>query len=81
MKPYHFALLALGSLNLFSPTTRVGTAVVLPGLHEQMSEMLAWMEDNYADGEEAMFYFFNTYPDLWKGWVSEDVAVRIEKAL
>lgn len=46
-----------------------------------MSEMLAWMEDNYADGEEAMFYFFNTYPDLWKGWVSEDVAVRIEKAL
>ncbi|HHF2904676.1 TPA: ABC transporter substrate-binding protein [Vibrio diabolicus] len=49
--------------------------------NEQMSEMLAWMEDNYADGEEAMFYFFNTYPDLWKGWVSEDVAVRIEKAL
>ncbi len=35
MKPYRFALLALGSLNLFSPTTWAGTAVVLPGLHEQ----------------------------------------------
>ncbi|WP_045496040.1 hypothetical protein [Vibrio hyugaensis] len=35
MKPYRFALLALGSLSLLSPTIWASTAVVLPGLHEQ----------------------------------------------
>ena len=36
MKPYRFALLALGSLSLlFTPVTWSTTAIVLPGLHEQ----------------------------------------------
>ncbi|MHA2879258.1 hypothetical protein ACXZ7R_23065 [Vibrio campbellii] len=36
MKPYHSALLALGSLSLlFTPVTWSTTAIVLPGLHEQ----------------------------------------------
>ncbi|WP_443088443.1 glycine betaine ABC transporter substrate-binding protein [Vibrio sp. LaRot3] len=46
-----------------------------------MSELLAWMEDNQADAEEAMYYFFETYPDVWKRWISTDVAQKVEQSL
>ncbi|CAH0529676.1 ABC transporter substrate-binding protein [Vibrio hippocampi] len=49
--------------------------------NQQMSQLLAWMEDNQADAEEAMFYFLETYPELWKPWVSPQAAQRIETAL
>ncbi|WP_104035769.1 ABC transporter substrate-binding protein [Vibrio jasicida] len=49
--------------------------------NQQMSQLLAWMEDNQADAEEAMYYFFETYPELWKTWVSADVAAKVEKAI
>ena len=31
--------------------------------NQQMSELLAWMEDNQADAEEAMYYFLENYTD------------------
>ncbi|MFC1235287.1 ABC transporter substrate-binding protein [Vibrio sp. F74] len=46
-----------------------------------MSQLLAWMEDNQADSEEAMQYFLETYPEVWQKWVSEDVAEKIKKAM
>lgn len=46
-----------------------------------MSEMLAWMEDNQADAEEAMFYFLEHYPETWKPWVSKEVSDKVEKAI
>lgn len=46
-----------------------------------MSQLLAWMEENQADSEEAMAYFLTTYPDIWKSWVSEEVADKVTKAL
>lgn len=47
----------------------------------QMNELLAWMEDNQADGDVAMEYFLTQHPDSWKPWVSKDVAEKITKAL
>lgn len=47
----------------------------------QMNELLAWMEDNQADGEVAMEHFLTTYPDTWTAWVSEDVAAKVKAAL
>ncbi len=49
--------------------------------NKQMSHMLAWMEKNAADEEEAMYYFFETYPEIWKSWVPAAAAKRIEAAL
>ncbi|MDO6762640.1 ABC transporter substrate-binding protein [Agarivorans sp. 1_MG-2023] len=49
--------------------------------NQQMSFLLAWMEDNQADAEEAMYYFFEHHPELWQVWLSEDVANKVAAAL
>ncbi len=49
--------------------------------NRQMNELLAWMEDNQADGEAAMEHFLTRYPDTWTPWVSPAVAERVRKAL
>ena len=49
--------------------------------NQQMNGLLAWIEDNQADGEESMEYFLNQYPNVWKKWVSSQAANSIEKAL
>ncbi|WP_438466886.1 ABC transporter substrate-binding protein [Marinomonas sp. PE14-40] len=49
--------------------------------NRQMSKMLAWMEDNQADSEEAMYYFFETYPDVWQAWLPESISQKINNAL
>ena len=46
-----------------------------------MNQILAWMEDNQADGEEAMFYFLEEYPQIWQQWVPQDVAKKVQDAL
>ena len=46
-----------------------------------MNQILAWMEDNQADGEEAMFYFLESYPKIWQAWVPQDVAKKVKQAL
>jgi len=45
------------------------------------NQMLAWMEDQQADGDIAMEHFLKNYKENWKGWVSKDAAQKIEKAL
>jgi len=47
----------------------------------KMNQLLAWMEDNQADGEEAMIHFLTEYPDIWHPWVSAEVAKKVEAAL
>ena len=47
----------------------------------QMNELLAWMEDNQADGDVAMEYFLTNHPESWKPWVSKEVADKVTKAL
>ncbi|MDN3612271.1 ABC transporter substrate-binding protein [Vibrio ostreicida] len=46
-----------------------------------MNQLLAWMEDNQADGEEAMHYFLEDYPQIWTKWVSKEVENKVKKAL
>lgn len=47
----------------------------------QMNELLAWMEDNQADGEIAAAHFLTEYQASWASWVSADVANKVKTAL
>lgn len=42
---------------------------------------LAYMQDNDADVDEAAQWFMKENMELWKGWVTEDAAAKVEKAL
>ncbi|MGB1272033.1 MAG: ABC transporter substrate-binding protein [Endozoicomonas sp.] len=46
-----------------------------------LNRLLAWMEDNQADGEIAMEYFLKNHKTLWQGWLTSDVSEKVEKAL
>ncbi|RRJ82937.1 ABC transporter substrate-binding protein [Aestuariirhabdus litorea] len=47
----------------------------------RMNQLLAWMEDNQADGEIAMEHFLTSYPDMWQQWLPADAAKRVQDAL
>ncbi|RTE66776.1 ABC transporter substrate-binding protein [Amphritea opalescens] len=49
--------------------------------NKQLNTLLAWMEDNQADGEVAAEYFLTEHEDLWMPWVSADVAAKVKQAL
>mgnify|MGYP000014377591 CR=1 FL=1 len=49
--------------------------------NKQMNTLLAWIDENQADGEFAAFHFLSNYPDIWQQWVPADVAKRINKVL
>lgn len=46
----------------------------------EMNSLLAWIEDNQADGEVAMIHFIKEYSDKWRSWLPADVAERVAKA-
>ena len=46
-----------------------------------VSEMLAYMQENNEKPEGAALYFLKQKPDVWKAWVPEKVAARVEAAL
>ncbi len=47
----------------------------------QMNRLLAWMEENQADGDIAMEHFLKNYESTWTPWVSKEVAARVKQAL
>ncbi|MBV7260890.1 ABC transporter substrate-binding protein [Photobacterium sp. WH24] len=47
----------------------------------QMNSMLAWMEDNQADGEIAAEHFLADNVSLWSQWVTPEALQRIKQAL
>lgn len=49
--------------------------------NEVMNTVLAWGADNQAGGPEMAHYFMENYKDLWKSWLPEDVANKVEAAL
>ncbi|WP_064791676.1 ABC transporter substrate-binding protein [Shewanella woodyi] len=49
--------------------------------NEQMNGLLAWMEDNQADGDIAAEYFLTNYEDIWTQWVAADVAAKVKQAI
>lgn len=46
-----------------------------------MNELLAWMEDNQADGAIAAEHFLKSQEAIWSGWVSEAAKEKIKAAL
>lgn len=49
--------------------------------NDTVSQLMAWMSENQATGEEGAKYFLKKNPDLWSQWVSEDAAKKIRAAL
>ncbi len=47
----------------------------------QMNELLAWMEDNQADGEFVTLHFLENYQETWTQWLPEDVAAKVKEAV
>ena len=45
-----------------------------------VSEMLAYMQENGEKPEDAALYFLKEKPGVWKAWVPEKVAERVEAA-
>lgn len=52
---------------------------VFPG--ETMNEMLVYMTDNQATGEDAAYHFLEAYGDVWSEWVTPEVAEKVKSAL
>ncbi len=46
-----------------------------------MNEMLFWMSENQASGEEAVMYFLSNYKEIWHQWVGHKQKIKIEKYL
>ena len=46
-----------------------------------MNDMLVYMGENQAGGEDAAFEFLLTQGDLWEQWVSADVVEKVKSAL
>jgi len=49
--------------------------------NDVVSKLLAWKDENQATGEDAALHFLETQPEVWKDWVSPEVAKKIEAAL
>ncbi|MBL4784286.1 MAG: ABC transporter substrate-binding protein [Cohaesibacteraceae bacterium] len=49
--------------------------------NSEMNVLLAWMEENQADGGVAMEHFMKTGEASWSNWVSADAATKIKAAL
>jgi len=47
----------------------------------QMNTLLAWMEDEQADGEYAVEHFLTDYESTWTKWVDTETAQKIKKAV
>jgi len=49
----------------------------------QNNDFLAYMNDYEGENSEqaAALYFLNTYPEVWKQWVPDDVAAKVDEAL
>ena len=46
-----------------------------------VGEALAFMRERNATADEAALRFLKTHPEIWTGWVPDDVAARIRAAL
>lgn len=48
---------------------------------EQNNAFLSYMHDEDGDSTAAAVWFLEQYTDLWKNWVPEDVAAKVEQTL
>lgn len=49
--------------------------------NKEMNSLLAWMEDNQADGEVAMEYFIEEHEAIWTRWLTPEIAEKVKAAL
>lgn len=49
--------------------------------NQQMNNLLAWMDENQADGEVAMEYFLLEHEEIWAPWVKPEIAEKVKNAL
>lgn len=49
--------------------------------NEQMNGLLAWMEDNQADGETVGIHFLKENEAQWTAWLPAEAAASVKKAL
>ena len=47
----------------------------------QLNELLAWMEQNQADGEIVLEHFLSKYENIWGDWLPEEVSRKVKVAL
>ena len=45
------------------------------------NDVLAWGEDNQAEGNEMAGYFIVKHEELWSSWLPADVAAKVKAAL
>lgn len=46
-----------------------------------LNSILAWMEDNQADGSTAAVYFLKQYPQIWQSWLNKEGQEKITQAI
>ena len=49
--------------------------------NKQMNQMLAWMEDNQADGDMAMEEFMLKHKEIWSQWLDEKSQAAVQAAV
>ena len=49
--------------------------------NDTVNELLAWMADEQATGEDAAYHFLENYEDVWTAWVEPEVAEKVKAAL
>ncbi|WP_299001679.1 ABC transporter substrate-binding protein [uncultured Shewanella sp.] len=49
--------------------------------NKQMNNLLAWMEDNQADGKTAAENFLIEHEEIWAQWLPQDVANKVKSAV
>lgn len=48
---------------------------------DTVGDVLAYMSDNQADGEDAAFYFLRKHQDIWSKWLSSDQVKKVQRVL
>jgi glycine betaine/proline transport system substrate-binding protein len=49
--------------------------------NDTVNQLLAWMTDNQATGEDGAKYFLKSQPGIWTTWVAPEVAEKIKASL
>ncbi len=48
---------------------------------DTMNEVVAWMDENAASGEEGAVYFLTTHRDVWSDWLDDGARERLAQIL
>lgn len=49
--------------------------------NDTVNQLLAWMSNNQATGEDGARHFLKTQPEIWTTWVSPEVADKVKASL